>query len=84
MKATVSEKYHTIAINDEDNPSKEINENLKELREKEPSLVPENVTAENFATMDDAVIIDHQHSLTKTFCKKLHRLKKRWSGRDRE
>ena len=48
MKATVSEKYHTIAINDEDNPSKEINENLKELREKEPSLVPENMTAEDF------------------------------------
>ena len=56
MKATVSEKYHTIAINDEDNPSKEINENLKELREKEPSLVPENMTAEDFATADDAVI----------------------------
>ena len=49
MKATVSEKYHTIAINDEDNPSKEINENLKELREKEPSLVPENMAAEDFA-----------------------------------
>ena len=56
MKATVSEKYHTIAINDEDNPSKEINENLKELREKEPSLVPESMTAEDFATADDAVI----------------------------
>ena len=35
---------------------KEINKNLKELREKEPSLVPENMTAEDFATADDAVI----------------------------
>ena len=35
---------------------KEINENLKELREKEPSLMPENMTAEQFATADDSVI----------------------------
>ena len=35
---------------------KEINENLKELREKEPSLVPENMPAEEFATADDSVI----------------------------
>ena len=33
-----------------------MNKNLKELREKEPSLVPENMTAEDFATADDAVI----------------------------
>ena len=33
-----------------------IHENLKELREKEPNLVPENMTAEDFATADDAVI----------------------------
>ena len=33
-----------------------LNENLKELREKEPILVPENMTAEDFATADDAVI----------------------------
>ena len=64
MKATVSEKYHTIAINDEDNPSKEINENLKELREKEPSLVPENMAAEDFATVDDAVITTTPSTLT--------------------
>ena len=47
-KAKISEKDQTIAINDEDDPFKEINENLKELREKEPSLVPENMTAEDF------------------------------------
>ena len=55
-KAKISEKDQTIAINDEDDPFKEIKENLKELREKEPSLVPENMTTEDFATADDAVI----------------------------
>ena len=44
-KAKISEKNQTIAITNEDDPFKEINENLKELREKEPSLVPENMTA---------------------------------------
>ena len=38
------------------NPFNEITKNPKELREKEPSLVPENMTAEDFATADDAVI----------------------------
>ena len=55
-KAKISEKDQTIAISDEDDLFKEINENLKELREKEPSLVPENMTAEDFAIVDDAVI----------------------------
>ena len=48
-KAKTSEKDQTIAINDENDPFKEINENLKELREKESSLVPENMAAEDFA-----------------------------------
>ena len=52
-KVKISEKDQTIAINNEDDPFKEINENLKELREKEPSLKPENMTAEGFATADD-------------------------------
>ena len=55
-KAKISEKDQTIVIIDEDDPCKEINENLKELQEKEPSLVPESMTAEDFATADDAVI----------------------------
>ena len=55
-KAKISEKDQTIAVNDEDDPFKEINKNLKELREKEPSLVPENMTGEDFPTVDDAVI----------------------------
>ena len=55
-KTKISEKDQTIAINNEDDPFREINENLKELREKEPSLVPENMAAEDFVTVDDAVI----------------------------
>ena len=55
-KAKISEKDQTIAINDEDNLFKEINEHLKELREKKPGLVPENMAARDFATADDAVI----------------------------
>ena len=55
-KAKISEKDQTIPINDEDDPFKEINENLKELREKEATPVPKNMTAEDFPTADDAVI----------------------------
>ena len=55
-KAKTSEKDQTIAINDEDDPFEKINENLKELREKKPSVLPENMTAEDFVTADDAVI----------------------------
>ena len=38
-KAKISEKDQTIATNDEDDLFKEINENLKKLQVKEPSLV---------------------------------------------
>ena len=55
-KAKISEKNETIAINNKDDLFKEIDGSLKELREKEPSLLPENMTAEGFATTDDAVI----------------------------
>ena len=55
-KGQLSEKDQTVAISDEDDPFKEIYGNLEELQEKEPSLVPENMTAEDFATVDDAVI----------------------------
>ena len=55
-KAKISEKDQTIAMNDQNNLFKEINENLKELREKELSLMAENMKAEDFAAVDDAVI----------------------------
>ena len=54
-KLKFQKKDQTIAIVDEDDQFEEIYENLKELREKEPSLVPENMIAEDFATTDDAV-----------------------------
>ena len=55
-KAKISEKDQTIAVNDQDDPLKEINKNVKELQENEPRLMPENMAAEDFATVDDAVI----------------------------
>ena len=55
-KAKISEKDQTIAINDEDDPFKEINEDLQELLEKDSSLVPESMTAEDLASADNAVI----------------------------
>ena len=63
-KAKISEKDQTIAINDEDDPFKEINENLKELTEKEPSLMPENMAAEDFATANDDAVITTSSTLT--------------------
>ena len=55
-KAKILEKNQTIAITNYDDPFKEIDSNLKELREKEPSLVSENMTAYEFATGYDAII----------------------------
>ena len=49
------ERDHTMAMNDEDDLFKEIN-NPKELREKERNLVSESMTTEDFATANDAVI----------------------------
>ena len=55
-KAKISDKDQTIAINNEDDPFKEINEDLQELRENDSSLVPESMTAEDLASADDTVI----------------------------
>ena len=55
-KAKISDKDQTIAINNEDDIFKEINEDLQELQEKDSSLVPESMTAEDLASADDAVI----------------------------
>ena len=43
-------------MKDEDNPFKEMKEDLQALSEKDSTLVPENITAEDFASADDAVI----------------------------
>ena len=52
----ISEKDQAIAIKGEDGSFKDIDENLKQLPEKEPSLEPENMKAEDFTTADDGVI----------------------------
>ena len=55
-KAKISDKNLTIGINNENDPFKRINEDLQELRDKDSSLVPESMTAEDLASADDAVI----------------------------
>ena len=55
-KVKISDKDQTIAINDEDDPFEEIDEDLQELRDKDSSLMPESMTAEDLASADDAVI----------------------------
>ena len=54
-KAKISDKEQTIAINNENDPFKQINEDLQELREKDSSLMPESMTEEDLASADDAV-----------------------------
>ena len=44
-------------MNDKDDPFKELNKDLKELREKDQILVQENMTAELFTSADVAFII---------------------------
>ena len=56
-KTKISEKDQATAMNDEDDPFKEINEDLRKLREKDSNLVPENMAAEDFASMNNAVIV---------------------------
>ena len=55
-KAKISDKDQTIAINDEEDLFKEINKDLQEFREKDSSLMQENMTTEDLASADDAVI----------------------------
>ena len=45
-KANISEKIQMNAVNDVGDPFKELNESLKELQAKDPSLVPENMTVQ--------------------------------------
>ena len=44
------------AVNNVDNPVKELNENLKELQTKHPYLLPENMAIQDVAETDDQVI----------------------------
>ena len=42
----------TILVNDKDLPVKEFNNDLNELREKDSSLAPENMTVEDYASAE--------------------------------
>ena len=44
------------APNDVDNPFNELNESVRELQTKDPSVVPENMTVQDVAEVDDQVI----------------------------
>ena len=44
------------AVNGVADPLKELNESLKELQTKDPSLVPDNMTVQDVAEADDQVI----------------------------
>lgn len=60
-KSKISEKDQTNAVNDEDDPFKEMSEELQNLRKKDSSLVPENLTAKDFACIDDVVVSTASH-----------------------
>ena len=55
-KENISESSQSDAVNDEDDAFKELNEDLDELRNKDPSLVPEEITAEILTATDDDVV----------------------------
>ena len=44
-------------VNDVDESCKELNESLKELQPKDPSLIPENRVVQDVAEADDKMII---------------------------
>ena len=56
QKANISEEDQMNAVNDVDDPFKELNESMKELRTKDPSLVPENMTVQDVVEADGQVI----------------------------
>ena len=55
-KVSISEKDQMNSANDVDDPFKELNESLKELQTKDPSLVLENMTVQDVTEVDDQAI----------------------------
>ena len=55
-KANIFEKYQMNAVNDFDDPFKELDESLKDLQTKESYLVAENMTVKDVAEADDQVM----------------------------
>ena len=56
-KAGISDSNQQVALNDEDNPFKELIEEFEELREAYPGAVPENLSAGGFSAVDDHMIV---------------------------
>lgn len=48
------------AVNDVDDPFKELNKKLKELQTEDSSLIPDNMAVEDVADADDQVITSAQ------------------------
>ena len=48
------------AVNDVDDPFKELNKSLKELQTEDSSLIPDNMAVEDVADADDQVITSAQ------------------------
>ena len=48
------------AVNDVDDPFKELNKSLKELQTEDSSLIPDNMAVEDVADADDQVITSTQ------------------------
>ena len=55
------------AVNDKDDPFKELNPRLSELRQKKPSYVREDMTAEILMVTDDNVLLQLRHLPMKIF-----------------
>lgn len=55
-QAGIGDSSQQVILADKDGPFKELIEEPDELREAKPNVVPENVSAELFSTVDDHVI----------------------------
>ena len=55
-KAKISAEDQIDAVEDNDDPFKNLNDDLAELKEKDPSLLPDNFSAEEFVDIDLQVI----------------------------
>ena len=55
-KARINTGVQQVAIAGSDDPFKDLQENLSESKSADPSMVPEDVTAESIVSLDDDVI----------------------------
>ena len=56
-KAGISDPSQQAALSDEDDPFKELTEELDELREAHPDAEPENFLAESFSAVDGHMVV---------------------------